>query len=434
MRFSRHGRRKARRRVALAVTLAAGLLVGAPAVSVAQGDFASQLLESAKDAYREGRFAEAARELRLAAFAVLDRPARYSEVLARLALAQEAGGTRREAQTTLDRFLEVEGTFRSYSPEALEPDVRERFHRLLMERIPRERLLAVPSLAADLGLVPRTATPAATQAAPEAGPAGQAPAPPGATPAATAAPALIPPTRPPTAVPPTPIPATRVPPTATRTATPVPPTRTATSTPPPPTETRTPTPVPPTRTTTPTRTAPPPTATRTATPSRRPLPPTETRTPTPVPLSPTATRTRTAAPTRTPTATRTATAAPTAIPIPPTATPIPPSPTRAAIPPAEANRPPRPIESPMPVYPEEALKNRIRGNVVLRVLVSESGEPSDIRVVHGARGGLTEAAVAAVRRWRFDPARKSGKPVPAYYTVRVPFEAIPFATPTPRPE
>ncbi len=87
----------------------------------------------------------------------------------------------------------------------------------------------------------------------------------------------------------------------------------------------------------------------------------------------------------------------------------------------------------MPVYPERALKERARGLVVLRVLVSESGEPLDIKVEKEARADLTAAAVAAARQWRFEPARKGGRAVRAFTTVRFPFEGVQFArTPFPR--
>jgi periplasmic protein TonB len=86
----------------------------------------------------------------------------------------------------------------------------------------------------------------------------------------------------------------------------------------------------------------------------------------------------------------------------------------------------------MPVYPEEALRKRIRGMVVLRVLVSENGEPLEVHVEHG-RADLAEAAVEAVRQWRFEPGRWKGVPVRTFATVRIPFEAIPFAR-TPFPE
>jgi TonB family protein len=64
------------------------------------------------------------------------------------------------------------------------------------------------------------------------------------------------------------------------------------------------------------------------------------------------------------------------------------------------------------------------------VLVSETGTPTDVVVVERARGQLTEAAVAAVRNWRFEPAIKAKRPVEAWTTVEVPFEAIPYPTAT----
>ena len=90
--------------------------------------------------------------------------------------------------------------------------------------------------------------------------------------------------------------------------------------------------------------------------------------------------------------------------------------------PEETEIPPRILRIVKPVYPEVALRARIRGLVVLRVLVSENGSPEQIQVVKGAAGGLTEAAVSAVRRWTFEPARRNGQPVRAWTTVPIPFE------------
>jgi protein TonB len=75
-----------------------------------------------------------------------------------------------------------------------------------------------------------------------------------------------------------------------------------------------------------------------------------------------------------------------------------------------------------PVYPSFALRARIRGIVILRVLVGETGTPLDVEVVRGVGGGLTEAAVDAVRRWKFLPGRHNGVPVRSWTTVPIPFE------------
>lgn len=65
-----------------------------------------------------------------------------------------------------------------------------------------------------------------------------------------------------------------------------------------------------------------------------------------------------------------------------------------------------------PVYPEEALSAGLEGLVVLEVVVDERGRVGDkITVVRRLGHGFDEAAVAAVRKWRFRPATRDGKPI-----------------------
>jgi periplasmic protein TonB len=75
-----------------------------------------------------------------------------------------------------------------------------------------------------------------------------------------------------------------------------------------------------------------------------------------------------------------------------------------------------------PVYPPMALRARMGGTVLLRVLVGENGAALDVQVISGAPGGLTESAVAAVRKWRFTPGQRGGAPVKSWTTVPIPFE------------
>jgi protein TonB len=75
-----------------------------------------------------------------------------------------------------------------------------------------------------------------------------------------------------------------------------------------------------------------------------------------------------------------------------------------------------------PVYPEPARRRGWEGRVVLRVLVDVTGLPTDVAV--GTSSGyrmLDDAAIAAVRRWRFEPARFAGVPVIASVNVPVTF-------------
>ncbi len=507
--------------------------------------------DAGRDAFREKQYREAAKYLRLGRFLSLENPTLYLEILARLALAEDAAKTPDARDRTLDRFFEVESRFGAFESASLEPDLRQDFSNLLQHRYTRPQLMQVPTLAAELGFIaarpPRVPSPTAapkTAASKEI-----PPETPTRLPATepVASPAAVPSTAPsvtPTAVVPTPVPpspthlATHTP-TATSSHTPIPPTRTLT--PPPPTHTAaatvthtptrtltataaptlTTTRVPPTvtaththtatptRTTTPrpltqtptrthtvtsTPTRVPPTATQTRTftpaptstsvppsPTATPRPPTPTltfthtatSTPTRVPPTPTQTPTRTPSATRTPThpsatptstntpTPRPATQTPTRPPATPTATHTPtprpatatpsrpsasPTPSRPSAPtgtpwpvrfvqPEQVDTPPVPITEINPVYPERALKERVRGLVILRVLVSEDGLPVRVSIDKAAREDLTQAAIAAAQQWRFQPARKDGRPVRTFAVLRFPFEGVEFArTPLGGPE
>jgi TonB family protein len=74
-----------------------------------------------------------------------------------------------------------------------------------------------------------------------------------------------------------------------------------------------------------------------------------------------------------------------------------------------------------PVYTEEARKNKVIGVVLLRVLIDETGNPTQVRVVRGLPDGLNESAIEAVKKSRFKPAMKDGKPVAFTVTLEVTF-------------
>ncbi len=82
---------------------------------------------------------------------------------------------------------------------------------------------------------------------------------------------------------------------------------------------------------------------------------------------------------------------------------------------------PRVIEKIAPSYTEEARKNRTMGTVIVRTIIAEDGSIEDVEVLKGQPDGLSEAAVAAVRQWRFEPATLDGKPVSVYYNLTINF-------------
>lgn len=97
------------------------------------------------------------------------------------------------------------------------------------------------------------------------------------------------------------------------------------------------------------------------------------------------------------------------------------------------------LEGPHPEYPESARDARIQGAVVMRVIILADGSVRDVEVIRGLPLGLTKAAVAAVRQWRFQPAILDGRPVAVSYFLTVRFnlqdddEQPPMMPPVPMP-
>jgi len=77
-----------------------------------------------------------------------------------------------------------------------------------------------------------------------------------------------------------------------------------------------------------------------------------------------------------------------------------------------------------PEFSEEARKAKYQGTVVLTIEVGEDGKARRFQVLRGLGLGLDEKAIEAVTQWRFRPALRSGKPVPAPATVEVNFRLL----------
>jgi TonB family protein len=74
-------------------------------------------------------------------------------------------------------------------------------------------------------------------------------------------------------------------------------------------------------------------------------------------------------------------------------------------------KPPRILSKPDPRYTEEARRHNVNGSVLLYVMLSETGQITQISVAKGLPYGLTERAIAAARLIRFEPAELNGKKV-----------------------
>ena len=73
---------------------------------------------------------------------------------------------------------------------------------------------------------------------------------------------------------------------------------------------------------------------------------------------------------------------------------------------------PRPSRQVAPDYPERARRQGLSGSVELRLMVGVDGAVREVEVLSAQPPGVfDQAAVAAVRQWRFQPATYEGRPV-----------------------
>jgi TonB family protein len=84
---------------------------------------------------------------------------------------------------------------------------------------------------------------------------------------------------------------------------------------------------------------------------------------------------------------------------------------------------PRIVHEVKAAYTEAALRARIEGVVGLKCIVEPDGSVGPVRVVRSldAASGLDEAALAAVKQWRFAPGTKNGDPVRVEISVEMSF-------------
>ena len=80
------------------------------------------------------------------------------------------------------------------------------------------------------------------------------------------------------------------------------------------------------------------------------------------------------------------------------------------------------LHNPKPPYPARALKMRIEGTVVLRVLVLEDGATGKI-VLNKSSGNdsLDQSALATVAQWKFTPAQSQGKKIAQWVSIPIHF-------------
>lgn len=81
-----------------------------------------------------------------------------------------------------------------------------------------------------------------------------------------------------------------------------------------------------------------------------------------------------------------------------------------------------PVETPSPVYPDLARRKNVQGAVIAEIQIDSQGKVASARTAEGSGSALLDdAALAAVKSWKYKPATLNGKPVPSVRRVRFVF-------------
>ena len=72
------------------------------------------------------------------------------------------------------------------------------------------------------------------------------------------------------------------------------------------------------------------------------------------------------------------------------------------------------------VYPYEAVKDRMQGQVRIKILITEQGDVESAEVVEGDEV-FRQSALESVKKWKYKPYIRNGKPVRVSTTVNVDF-------------
>lgn len=85
------------------------------------------------------------------------------------------------------------------------------------------------------------------------------------------------------------------------------------------------------------------------------------------------------------------------------------------------DEPPMPMRTSAPNYPTQLKRDGITGMVSVSIVVNEKGEVQDAKVEKSSNPGFDQAAIDAVSKWKFKPAKKAGEPVAVKVVVPVKF-------------
>lgn len=87
----------------------------------------------------------------------------------------------------------------------------------------------------------------------------------------------------------------------------------------------------------------------------------------------------------------------------------------------ETATPPVALSNAQPPYPDEARRQGVEATVVVKFVVTESGEVTNVTIVRG-HPMFDALVLSTVRGWRYKPAVADGRPISVFRIARIPFK------------
>jgi len=85
------------------------------------------------------------------------------------------------------------------------------------------------------------------------------------------------------------------------------------------------------------------------------------------------------------------------------------------------SEPPVPVRTVAPDYPVELRRDGVSGIVTVKCTINEQGDVVDPQVEKSTNGAFDQPALAALKKWKFKPAKLDGAPVAIKVSIPIKF-------------
>lgn len=83
--------------------------------------------------------------------------------------------------------------------------------------------------------------------------------------------------------------------------------------------------------------------------------------------------------------------------------------------------PPVPVRTVAPDYPDELRREGLSGVVMVKASIDENGNVTETLVEKSSNAAFEKPALAAVKKWKFKPAKQDGSPIAIKVSIPIKF-------------